>query len=68
MTDRKYELTSFELDVLRSAGGVPTSRPMSWGAAMSVTLETLSYFGLLTRLGAITQKGKDFLKQMGELT
>lgn len=68
MTVPEYNLTSFEFDVLRCAGGVPTSRPMSWGAAMGAALEFLSDDGLLTRHGTITQKGKDYLKDRGELT
>lgn len=67
MTVPEYNLTSYELDVLRTSIGLPTSREMYWGAAMGVALEVLSYAGLLTKYGKITDKGRDYLKELGEL-
>lgn len=61
MTDRdRYNLTLFEKDCLRAAG-METSKPICWGAAMSVAIETLAYFGLMDKFGKITEKGRSYI-------
>lgn len=56
------KLSDYEIDILRTANG--EERGLSWGAAMGAAMEFLGYDGLMTRTGKITQKGRDFLKEL----